>query len=207
MRRSLPVWLPFSFALVAFGLLCLTQDAAAQRGPGPQTGAQFGIGYVVNAPDQMAGGNAYVIFPKFGGIGVYVDAKFDVTGPTNERGYDPSVTSAEVEGLPDSRYHTTEGSWTSFNVGIVRPLNPQFFLYAGGGVAKLTRYDLFDVNIDGDIGLGGVAWVENPATAETRTNVMGGIMMRMSPHLTAQFGYETQPKGFTAGFSLRLPTW
>lgn len=203
MRRSVSPW-PFLSLLAA---TLTASPAMAQRGPAPLTRAQFGIGYVANAPDAMVGGNAYVILPDFGGLGLYVDAKFDVSTPASERGYDASVTSHEVLAMPGSTYRVTEGGWKSFNAALIRPVNPQLFLYVGGGVAKVTRYDLYDVDIDSGVGLGGVAWVENPATAETRANFMGGIMMRMSPHLTAQFGYETQPKGVTAGFSLRMPRW
>lgn len=203
MRRSVSPW-PF---LPLLAVTLMASPAMAQRAPAPLTRAQFGIGYVANAPDAMVGGNAYVILPRFGGIGLYVDAKFDASSPTSERGYDASATSLQVVSMPGSTYRSTEGTWTSFNAALIRPLNPQFWLYAGGGVAKVTRYDLYDVDIDAGVGLGGVAWVENPATAETRANLMAGIMMRVSPHLTAQFGYETQPKGVAAGFSLRFPRW
>jgi len=207
MRRSYPTWPLFSIALCLLGAAFTAAPAEAQRAIPPQTRAQFGIGYVANAPDAMAGGAAYVILPGAGGIGLYVDAKFDVNKPTSQRGYDATTTSLQVASMPGSTYRRTEGGWRSFNAAVIRPINPQFWIYAGAGVAQLTRYDLYDVNAENNVGFGGVAWVENPATSETRANVLGGIMMRLSSHLTAQFGYDTQPKGFTVGATLRFPPW
>jgi len=165
------------------------------------------VGYVVNAPDMTLGGSAHVILPTAGGIGLYVDMKFDQSPTTEERGYDPNFTSLEVAGLEGSDYVETDESWEGFNVALIRPLNPTLWVYAGAGVAKVTRYDLYNVDPEVEVGIGGVAWVENPATAETRTNFMVGIMMRLSSLLSAQFGYETQPDGVTVGVSLRLPRW
>lgn len=207
MRRSYPAWPLFSYALCLLGVALTSAPAVAQRVIPPQTRPQFGIGYVANAPDAMAGGAAYVILPGAGGIGLYVDAKFDVNKPTSQRGYDATATSLQVASMPGSTYRSTEGGWQSFNVAVIRPLTAQFWIYAGAGVAQLTRYDLYDVNIASNVGFGGVAWVENPATSETRTNVLAGIMTRLSSHLTAQFGYESQPKGVTVGVTLRFPPW
>ncbi|HSG06708.1 MAG TPA: hypothetical protein VLA36_00020 [Longimicrobiales bacterium] len=207
MRRSFPACPVLPLALLLFGLAFCARPAVAQRGPAPLTHAQFGVGWVGNAPDAVLGGTAYVIVPALGGIGLYVDAKFDASDPTDDRAYDATVTSLEVAPLESAHYNQTEGSWKSFNVAVIRPINPSFWVYAGGGVVKLTRYDLYDLDPDLEIGLGGLVWAENPETAETRANMMVGIMMRLSSRLTAQFGYETQPNGVTAGFALRLPAW
>lgn len=207
MRRFLPACPPPSLALLMLGLALSARPAVAQGGPSPLTHAQFGVGWVGNAPDAILGGTAYVIVPALGGIGLYVDAKFDASNPTGDRAYDGTVTSLEVAPLETAHYNLTEESWKSFNVAVIRPINPSFWIYAGGGLAKLIRYDLYDLDPDLGIGVGGLVWAENPATAETRANLMAGIMMRLSSRLTAQFGYETQPSGVTGGFSLRLPAW
>ncbi|MHB1192725.1 MAG: hypothetical protein ACYC6F_06725 [Longimicrobiales bacterium] len=197
--------LPLAAFLV--GLALSPPPASAQGGQLPLTRTQFGVGYVANAPDAMAGGSAYLILPRGGGIGLYVDAKFDLSSPVHERGWDPALTSQEVADKAGSSFVQTEGSWKSFNVAVVRPLTPGFMIYAGGGFAKLRRFDLYNVDPFSDVGVGGVAWAENPATSETRTNLMAGIMMRLTRWTTAQFGYETQPDGVTAGVSIRLPPW
>lgn len=207
MRRSVPAWPSISLGLSLVVLGLGARPALAQGEPVPLTWTQFGVGYVGNAPDMMAGGSAHVIFPTAGGIGLYVDMKFDQSSPTEERGYDPNVTSLEVAGMEGSHHVETDESWKSFNVALIRPLNSSLWVYAGGGVAKLIRYDLYDVDPEAGIGVGGVAWLENPATAETRTNLMVGIMMRLSSRLSSQFGYETQPDGVTIGVSVRLPRW
>ncbi len=207
MRRSAASWPSISLGLSLVVLGLGARPALAQGGPTPLTWAQFGVGYVGNAPDMMVGASAHVILPTAGGIGLYVDTKFDQSSPKGKRGYDPNVTAPEVVGLEGSRYVKTDERWESFNVALIRPLNSALWLYAGGGVARVVRYDLYDVDPDAGIGYGGVAWLENPSTAETRANLMVGIMMRLSSRLSAQFGYETQPDGVTVGASVRLPRW
>ena len=205
MRR--PILACLAAGMLTSGLHA-TDLTAQPGGPTPLSRTQFGVGYVGNAPDAMVGGAAYVLFPRWGGIGIYVDAKFDGTSPADERGYDPDYTSGrvanEVEGAD---FIKTEGSWHSFNVAIMRPLTPSFVAYAGGGVAKVDQFDLYNVPLATPVGFGGTVWAENPETAETRVNFMVGFMMRMTGRVTAQFGYETQPDGVTAGVSLRLPSW
>lgn len=168
---------------------------------------QFGVGFVGNAPDAIVGGGAYVIFPKFGGIGLYVDAKFDPSNPTGERGWDASVTSAEVANDIGGDYIKTEASWQSFNVALVRPFSPTIIAYAGAGVAKSTSYDLYNVALDSGVGYGGVVWAEDTEREETKVNVLFGVITRISRRISAHFGYDTQPSGLTVGFSLRMPAW
>jgi len=196
---------------LAAGLATLaTAVAAAGQAPTarPLSRTQFGVGYVANAPDALLGGSFYMLLPRRGGIGLYIDAKFDAADPSGERGYDARYTSRQVaEEVAGATFIKTEGSWKSFNVAVMRPLTPSLVAYAGGGVARGTKYDLYNINREFGIGQGGVAWVESPESAETRANIMAGIMMRVSARLTSQFGYETQPNGVTAGVSLRLPAW
>lgn len=195
-------------AVVALGGALAPGAAAQIREPEALSRTQFGFGYVGNAPDAILGGMAYVLTPSLGGFGIYVDAKFDRTSPSGERGYEPRYTAArlanEVEG---ANYVKTEESWRSFNVAIMRSLTPSFMAYVGGGLAKATWYDLYNVPLTTPVGFGGTAWVEDPDAAETRANLMFGIMMRVTSRVTAQFGYETKPDGVTAGASLRLPAW
>ncbi len=193
---------------VALGVVLAPGVAAQVRGSPPLSRTQFGFGYVGNAPDAVAGGMAYVLVPKWGGIGVYVDAKFDGSNPSGERGYDANYTSARLANEVDgANFVKTEESWRSFNIGVVRPLTPSFLAYVGGGLARTTSFDLFNVPLTTPVGLGGTAWVEDPEATETRANFMFGIMMRVTSRITTQFGYETQPDGLTVGASLRLPAW
>jgi hypothetical protein len=36
---------------------------------------------------------------------------------------------------------------------------------------------------------------------------MLGVFFRLTSLISSQFGFETQPRGITAGASLRLPRW
>lgn len=206
-RPTLPsVSLPVAALLVlaTFG----TAPASAQlRGPTPLSRTQYGIGYVANAPEAMVGAGAYVLSPRWGGIGIYADAKLDASNPSDELGYDASVTASEVAGMVGGKFIKTEGSWRSFNIAVMRPLTPSLIAYVGGGLAKVTEFDLYNVDPASPVGLSGVVWAKNPDTSATRANLMVGVLMRLTRHVSAHFGYETQPNGVTVGGSLRLPAW
>ncbi len=214
---SRPLLAPFSTSVVVLALAALgaapasaqfpDQAPARPRGPQPLTTTQYGIGYVANAPDATVGGGAYVLSPRWGGIGVYLDAKFDISNPTDERGYDPSVTSQQVADMVGGQFRGTEASWRSMNVALMRPLTPSLIAYAGGGMARMTVFDLYNVDPEEPVGLGGLVWAENPDATETRVNLMVGFLMRLTSRVSAHFGYETQPAGATVGASLRIPRW
>jgi hypothetical protein len=95
----------------------------------------------------------------------------------------------------------------SVNLAVVRPLTPFLMAYAGGGMARVTRYELYNVDLQDPAGVGGVVWTENPDREETRANFMAGIIMRLTSSVSTQIGFETQPRGLTVGASLRLPKW
>lgn len=196
-----------SAAFVA--LAALAAPAAGQLvGPQPLTRTQFGLGFVANAPDALLGGSAYLILPTAGGIGLYVDAKFDNANPSGELGFDARYTARQVAGDLGGVFVKREASWRSLNAALVRPLTPSLMVYVGGGIATASYYDLFaNVPLDVDAGHGGVVWAESPEDDETLGNLMFGVMLRMTSRFTTQFGYETRPKGVTAGVSLRLPAW
>lgn len=170
-------------------------------------GPQFGLGYVANAPDQMVGGSAYAIWPVLGGLGIYVDAKFDIEGPRNDIAFRDDLTAAEVRASPDftgARFLKDDFSHRNVNVALVRPINPGVFIYAGGGLSWGENYKLYEQII---AEVGRALWVADPEFDETTTNLLGGLILRISSVLSSQIGYETNPKGFTAGVSLRLPRW
>lgn len=198
--------IPGGFAV--FLALALSAPAAqAQVLAERPTGLQFGVGYVANAPEEMAGGAAYAIFPTMGGIGLYVDAKFDVDNAKDQRGYDPGVTAEYVENVAGGSYVRKEGSWWSVDAAVVRPLSPYLMVYGGGGIAHRTLFRLYDVAAATGVGVGGVVWAEDPRGEEDRVNLMAGLLLRLSSRITTHFGVETQPRGLTVGASLRLPAW
>ena len=168
----------------------------------------FGIGFVANAPNQMVGAGGYVLLPLLGGIGLYVDWKGDIESPADDRAFDKGLTAAEVVADPryaGTNYVTRETSWRrSFNVALVRPLNPFLMVYGGAGYAQGELYALYDVP-QGNIGR--ALWVRDPEGDEDRVNMMFGFILRMLPMISTQIGIETQPRGVTAGMSLRLPPW
>jgi hypothetical protein len=177
----------------------------AQGAPGELSRTQFGIGYVANAPSLMAGGGGYVLFPAWGGVGLYVDAKFDLHNPSDDVAFRPGTTPEELEAeIPGVEFIKRETSWRSFNVGLVRPLTPALMAYAGAGYSRASYYRLYqEVSMD----VGRAIWVEAPDDEETRVNLMLGILVRVNATITSQFGFETQPRGMSIGASLRLPRW
>ncbi len=167
-----------------------------------------GIGFVANAPHQMAGAGGYILLPLWGGIGLYVDGKGDIDSPAKDRAFDEDLTAAEVMTDPryaGTRYVKSETSWRlSFNMALVRPLNPFLMVYLGGGFSQGEAYSLYDVP-QGDIGR--ALWVRDLEFDEDRVNIMLGLILRMSRMFSSQIGIETQPRGLTVGISLRLPPW
>lgn len=174
----------------------------------PADRVQFGAGYVGNAPDVLGGGMAYAIFPALGGLGVYVDAKFDIDSPENDLAFSPGLTRAEVLSDPDyqgAQFLSTDESYRSFNIGVVRPLRPTLFLYAGGGLTQRSVYYLYSVPQQGQSD--NALLVSAPDEDENKVNLMAGLILRISSVLSSQFGFETEPSGVTIGLSLRLPRW
>lgn len=179
----------------------VAEPAAGQVSPVPR----FGISYVANAPDLMAGVGGYVLFPVLGGLGLYVDAKFDIDSPANEEMFIATHTARQVEDeIEGVRFITDSESWQGFNAAIVRPITPALMLYAGAGIATRKRYREYE-DPDGTLSELGLFLVEAPDEEWTTVNGLVGGFLRMSQWLDFQFGLETTPRGFTVGASLRLP--
>ncbi len=208
MSRSTLALTVISGFLCSFFLALSGQLAMGQTGPQPLSGVQFGVGYVANAPRAMAGASGYVMVPRWGGIGFYVDAKLDVTDPSRERGYDARVTVAQIQGGQfGEELIKIEGSWRSANAAVLHSVTPFLALYGGAGVAQKRHFRLYQVNRNSGVGVGGVVWAEDPQAEETRVNIMAGMIMRLTARVSSHFGVETQPRGLTVGASLRLPRW
>jgi hypothetical protein len=178
----------------------------AQSAPPALDRVQFGIGYIGNAPEEMAGGGAYVLLPRAGGIGIYVDAKFDIENRSSDRGFEPDLTASQIEGELGGKFVKKEGSWWSANAAFIRPVTPYMMAYGGAGIAHRTLYRLYD-EAGTEVGQGGVVWAEDPEAEENRVNLMAGIMLRLTSRVTTHFGFETQPRGVTVGATLRIPSW
>jgi hypothetical protein len=204
-RNTLLLGATLAFFLGA-GVGKTAHPLSAQSTPRELSRTQFGIGYVANAPDLLAGGGGYVLFPTWGGIGFYADAKFDTGDRSDDLAFRPDLTPDEVENeIPGSRFIKREGSWQSFNVGLVRPVSPFLLVYGGAGYATASFHRLYEVVGDDDIGQ--AIWVAAPDDEESRVNLMLGVFIRLTGRISTQFGFETQPRGLTAGASLRFPRW
>lgn len=189
-------------ALVALAAV-LPGGAQAQR-DWQLSETRIGVGYVANIPNMFVGASAHIIPAGFGGWGLYADVKFDIESPADDEGFIDSLTVAEVEGeLGDQRFGQ-EGSWSSVNLAVVRTISPELALYAGGGVGWRKEYRQYFDN-DGELGVSGLYWVEDTEVSGTYLNGMAGVMLRLTSAVTAHFGAETAPPGFTIGLSLTLP--
>ena len=186
----------------AIVLLGLATPASAQQVDAP---VRFGLGYVANAPEMMAGISGTVVFPSFGGIGLYVDAKFNVDSPSREVDFLEGRTALDVENtVPGVSFRDHKDSYQAFNVALVRPVNPSLMIYAGGGVATMTRYRQYKDPTE-ELGRAGFFWVEAPDEEATEANLLVGLLMKITPLLHMQTGFETGPKGFTVGATFLIP--
>lgn len=191
---------PLRLALVAAGLA--SAPAAAQDNT---PGLRFGIGYTANAPEMLAGVSGFVILPAMGGIGLYLDAKFNPDSPRKEDTFLEGRTALQIEDEVEGvRFQDSKDSYRSFNAAVVRPVTPSLMLYAGAGISQMTRYrEYFDPAEQ--MGLAGYFWVEAPDEKATSINGLAGAYLRISSLMSLQTGFETNPKGFTVGATFHLP--
>ena len=201
----IPRFLALPLLAAAF---CAAAPAAAQIGV-PASRAmtfepRFGVGYVANMPNQFAGVSAHFISGFMGGLGLYVDAKFDTSSPEDEEGFEPDLTAAEVDDqFADQRFHS-EASWRSVNVALMRPIAPQFVVYAGAGIANGKQYHEY-IDVEGNRGVEGFYWVHDEEESGSEVNLLGGAMFQLTRNIAFQVGVESQPVGFSVGASYLLP--
>jgi hypothetical protein len=195
--------------LAAAALFALAAAPAAAQIGVPASRAmsfepRFGVGYVANMPNQFAGVSAHFISDFMGGLGVYVDAKFDLESPEDEPGFEPGLTAREVDDdLGDQLFHE-DGSWRSVNVALMRPLAPQFVVYAGAGYADGKNYRQY-IDAEGERGLEGFYWVRDEEGSGGEINVLGGAFFQLTRAIAFQVGAESKPGGFTLGVSYLVP--
>ena len=138
-------------------------------------------------------------------IGLYVDAKFNIDAASRDEAFDATRTALQVEDEVDGvQFIDTQDSYRNFNAAAVYEVNTSLWVYAGAGVADMTRFRQYKDPAE-QLGLAGFFWVEGPDEAQTFTNVLVGVFMRVSPRVSLQTGYETHPKGITVGATLRFP--
>jgi len=195
-------------AAAACALLALTAlapgTARAQEGEGEAGQTRLGVGYVANVPNMFVGASAHFIPAGLRGWGVYADVKFDIESPADDEGFIEGLTVEQVDDELGHERSGQEGSWSSVNLALVRTLSPELALYAGGGVGWRKEYrQYFDP--DRELGVSGLYWVEDTGLSGTYLNGMAGVMLRLTSSVTAHFGAETAPPGFTLGLSLTLP--
>lgn len=189
----------------------LAAVAASTALPAPASAqiatTRYSVGYVANTPDLLAGVNASVVFPAFGGLGVFVDAKFDIDSPTGESQFVGTMTAREVqEQIQGAQFLDVEDSWRSYNAGLIRPVTSDLMLYAGAGYAQRKRYRFFHDPAE-EVGEFGFLWVESADEEKTTVNGLFGAFMRVSQTFSFQIGVETAPRGLTVGASLGYPGW
>lgn len=186
-------------AAAAMGLATVATTAAPVSAQGM---TRYGIGYVANTPDLLAGVGGHVVFPVFGGLGIFADVKFDVESPSREAEFRSTMTALEVQNeIEGVEFLSLGDSWRTYNIGLVRPLLPSLKLYAGAGYAVRTRYRFFYDSSE-EVGEFGFIWVEAPEEEKTTVNVLFGGFMRVSRVVSFQIGIETAPRGLTVGVML-----
>jgi hypothetical protein len=184
-------------SLIAGPLLALAAPAGAQEAV---LEPHFGAGVVVLAPHQTIGVSAQALSPRMGGIGIYVDAKFDRSPPpSREPEFNRAITAEVAEYQYGDRLVTEEDSWRSVNVALIRPVVPELLLlYLGAGYSSQEHSRQY-YDPSGERGLQGMYWVQDPDRSGSRLNLLGGAFFRVNQRLLVQFGVETRPRGMTAG--------
>jgi len=198
-------------AVVAFALLSLcASTAAAQNQLEPALERAFlerpfvALGYVANAPEQLAGVGLIVTHPAIRRWGAYVNFKWSPDSPKKRSNYDPTITSIDVENEFRDEYVSFDIVWTSINVAVARTVMPQLTVYAGAGHARSEGFDQF-FDEEQERGEQGYYWVTHPDDEKTEVNYFVGAFLRAGRYFAFQIGLESAPKGFTVGGSLVLP--
>lgn len=190
-------WLTLVLSLAA------ASGASAQSDPQSQTAfpvPRLFIGYVANAPDQLLGAGAAWLPSFLGGWGLYLDAKQDAESPGDESDFLRDRTAEEAAASGDER-RVTRNSYRNVNLAVVRAFRPDVVLYLGGGISDESVYSEF-FDPDQELGNFGHYWVEHADSGGLRPNLLGGIFFRLARNVTAQFGAEAVPSGFTVGVHL-----
>lgn len=165
---------------------------------------RMGVGYVANIPNQFVGASGHFVSNFWGGMGLYVDAKFDLDSPEDEEGFVDSLTAADVEDRLGDPLLQREGVWTSVNVAVTRAVTPQLVAYAGVGYSDAQEYREY-LDDTREMGQFGFYKVRDEEASGAKVNILGGLMFQISRTIALQLGGETAPGGFTIGVSYLVP--
>lgn len=185
------------------------QDLFAQgRSPGVephfQNAGQIGIGWVANVPTSFLGFSVLGMTPGvLGGAGLYADVKLTTGSPGNAPAFLPDVTPQQAELTFGDQFFADESDWFTLDLALVYAVTPEFAVYGGAGYSEETHYrEYFDESeTRGDFGF---YWVADPDRTGSRTNVLGGVVMRITRFTVFQAGGQTNPSGVTVGLILTL---
>lgn len=196
-------------ALLVCAVLCIaSQRTLVAQGTSGDVGLfttpKIAIGYVANAPEELAGGALLVIPPGLNGWGFYLDVKGTLGSPTKKAGFIPDMTSEMVEDEATDELVGWQVNWRSFNAALVRTVAPEFAIYAGAGFGRSKGYREY-VDFEEERGVGGYYWVTHHPDDGERVNLLAGAFIGIDRFLVLQLGVETAPRGFTIGASLPLP--
>lgn len=173
--------------------------------PDLRNSAYLGLGYVGNVPDAIAGGAVMVLTPGIlQGTGLYADVKFSPSSPARAVEYQPTITVEQAETLYGDQLYLQESAWLSLNLAVVKVLNPEFAVFAGGGYSRENHYRQYFDNTQ-TRGLEGFYWVREPAASGNRVNALGGVMFRAGRYVVFHSGGQLAPAGVNVGVMLTLP--
>ena len=184
-----------------------TTAASAQQMVDPArsylASSYLGLGYVVNAPEQLLGFGASLGGEMLSGWGVYADVKLPVDRASGEDIFVESETAADARARGDDPFGEPDEAWTSFNVALVRALGHDVAVYAGAGYSDREVYQEFAR--EDERGPDRFYIVEDVQAGGESVNVLGGFFFRASRVIAFQVGGETAPAGFTAGVTFLVP--
>jgi hypothetical protein len=165
---------------------------------------RMGVGYVANVPNQFVGASGHFVSSFMGGMGLYVDAKFDLDSPEDDEKFIDSLTAADVENTLGDQLLRRDGVWTSVNVAVTRAVTPQLVAYAGVGYSDAQEYVEY-LDEQREMGMLGFYTVHDEEASGGQVNFLGGVMFQISRTVALQLGGETAPGGFTVGVSYLVP--
>ncbi|HET7275833.1 MAG TPA: hypothetical protein VFI91_11765 [Longimicrobiaceae bacterium] len=183
-------------------MLFAASSGAAQQ-TAPLIGPRVGAGFVVNAPQMFFGANAFALSSLWGGLGIYVDAKFERESVKDEAGFIMDMTVQEADQTGD-RFQRDDEVWQSFNLALIRPITPELMLYLGAGMAERESFSQY-YDTTRQRGASGYYWVTDEANSGNKVNVMGGGMFRIGSDVFLQFGLESAAPGATVGALISIP--
>jgi hypothetical protein len=198
---------PFRLLRAAFAgalLAAAVAPALSAQGEGRVFQPRMGVGYVANVPNQFVGASGHFVSSFMGGMGLYVDAKFDLDSPEDDEKFIDSLTAADVENTLGDQLLRRDGVWTSVNVAVTRAVTPQLVAYAGVGYSDSQEYVEY-LDEQREMGMLGFYTVRDEEASGGQVNFLGGVMFQISRTVALQLGGETAPGGFTIGLSYLVP--